>query len=437
MAIPRKNNVPSRGRRLSDNTNSNPRGDRKSGKDKNQGEENKAFQGKRYGKESKEHFSGKPSGKGDFKGKNQESGKRNFGFSKGEKSSDRVFKRGAEKDNLNPSKSYGQGHQKRDNAKGEDSARGKFQREKSSRAYGEKKQGEFFDKDFTKDEGKSKPYRGGYRKDLNENQNDFSDRRSSKKQRDSDGYKPKAAKQPKIDDGLIRLNRYLANSGICSRREADEFIRAGAVSVNGIVITEMGHKVSLDDVVKYGGALISPEKPVYLLLNKPKGFITTVSDPRDRKTVMSLIAGACKERVVPVGRLDRNTTGLLLFTNDGDLLKKLTHPKHGVSKIYHVTTDTSIKSSDMLKMVEGIELEDGIAKADNVSYVDSDKTKKEIGIELHSGKNRVVRRMIASLGYEVLSLDRVYFAGLTKKNLPRGQYRFLTEKEVNFLKMLS
>jgi len=237
-------------------------------------------------------------------------------------------------------------------------------------------------------------------------------------------------------DGLIRLNKYISNSGICSRREADELIKVGAVTVNGEVVTEMGYKVSIDDVIVYGGERLVNERKKYLLLNKPKGYITTLEDPRDRKTVMSLIHKACKERLYPVGRLDRNTTGLLLFTNDGQMTKKLTHPSFGAKKIYHVELDKALTHADMQQIIDGIELEDGRIAADDIQYVGDGEDKKMIGIELHSGKNRIVRRIFASLGYEVYKLDRVAFASLTKKNLPRGTYRFLTDKEVAFLKML-
>ncbi|MFN4233750.1 MAG: pseudouridine synthase [Bacteroidia bacterium] len=240
----------------------------------------------------------------------------------------------------------------------------------------------------------------------------------------------------KNDDGTIRLNKYIANTGICSRREADELIKAGAVSVNGKIITEMGYKVKPGDVVNYGGQTIRPERKVYILLNKPKDYITTVDDPQKRKTVLELIKGACKERVYPVGRLDRNTTGLLLLTNDGELTKKLTHPSYGVKKIYHVVTDKSVSKQDLMKLMEGFRLDDGFIKADNAAYVETADSKKEIGIELHSGKYRIVRRMLEYLGYKVVKLDRVVFAGLTKKDLPRGHWRFLTEKEIAMLKML-
>lgn len=235
----------------------------------------------------------------------------------------------------------------------------------------------------------------------------------------------------------VRLNKFLANSGVCSRREADRLIEAGVVEINGKVVTELGTRVMEGDTVKYGGETLNPENLVYLLLNKPKDFITTVSDPQGRRTVLQLIANACKERIYPVGRLDRMTTGLLLFTNDGDLAKKLTHPSFGVKKIYHVTLDKNVTHRDIVQLLKGVDLEDGTVKADKAEYVKAEGSKKEIGIELHSGKNRVIRRMMEALGYKVVKLDRVYFAGLTKKNLPRGKYRMLDPKEVAMLKMQS
>lgn len=234
---------------------------------------------------------------------------------------------------------------------------------------------------------------------------------------------------------LVRLNKYLANSGICSRREADTLIAAGNVSVNGKTITEMGYKVSLDDEVRFDGRPISPEKKEYILLNKPKNFITTTRDERGRRTVMELVANASKARLVPVGRLDRNTTGLLLFTNDGDLAKKLTHPKYKARKIYQVELDKNLKHSDLHKIQSGLELEDGPIEVDEVSYI-ANKPKKEIGIEIHSGRNRIVRRIFEHLGYQVVKLDRVVFGGLTKKDLPRGHWRRLSQQEVINLRNL-
>ncbi len=235
----------------------------------------------------------------------------------------------------------------------------------------------------------------------------------------------------------IRLNKYISSSGICSRREADELIASGAVSVNGKVVTEMGVKVLPTDVVQYGGETLKNERNVYLLLNKPKDFITTSDDPFNRKTVMSLVHKACKERIYPVGRLDRMTTGLLLFTNDGEMAKKLTHPKHGIKKIYQVELDKALTKTDMVKITEGVELEDGLATVDIITYLGDGTDKKTLGLELHSGKNRIVRRIFEHLGYNVVKLDRVYFAGLTKKDLPRGRHRFLTPEEINMLKIIS
>lgn len=235
-----------------------------------------------------------------------------------------------------------------------------------------------------------------------------------------------------VSDGTMRLNRYLSNAGVASRREADDLIKAGVVTVNGKIVTEMGTKVGPGDVIHYGGQKLSTEKKRYVLLNKPKDFITTTDDPRDRRTVMALIDDACTERLYPVGRLDRHTTGVLLMTNDGDLAKKLTHPSHGAEKIYHATLDKALTKADLERLVSGIHLEDGPANADEASYV-ANGTKKEVGLKIHMGRNRVVRRMFEAMGYEVVKLDRVVFAGLTKKDLPRGKWRHLTEKEVLFL----
>ncbi|MBK9285565.1 MAG: pseudouridine synthase [Sphingobacteriaceae bacterium] len=250
--------------------------------------------------------------------------------------------------------------------------------------------------------------------------------------------KKKSGKAPQKkqtnDDGLIRLNKYLAHSGIASRRDADDLIKSGTVKVNGKVITEMGFKISPTDKVTYGDAAVKNEKKVYLLLNKPKDYISTMDDPQERKTVLDLIQGACRERVYPVGRLDRNTTGLLLLTNDGALTKKLTHPKHGIKKLYHVSLNKGLRTEDFKAIIEGVELEDGKISADDLAFVGEGK--KEVGIEIHSGRNRIVRRLFEHLGYEVLKLDRVAFAGLTKKDLPRGKHRFLTQKEISFLNMI-
>ena len=258
------------------------------------------------------------------------------------------------------------------------------------------------------------------------------------------GYNPNAKysmkKQIEYKDVLtdpnepIRLNKFLANAGVCSRREADEFITAGVVSVNGEVVTELGTKIKRTDEVKFHDEPVSVERKVYVLLNKPKDCVTTSDDPQERKTVMHCVKDACKERIYPVGRLDRNTTGVLLLTNDGDMASKLTHPKYLKKKIYHVHCDKNVTKADLDQIAAGITLEDGEIHADAISYA-SETDKKQVGIEIHSGKNRIVRRIFESLGYKVTKLDRVYFAGLTKKGLKRGDWRFLTEQEVNFLRM--
>ena len=258
------------------------------------------------------------------------------------------------------------------------------------------------------------------------------------------GYNPNAKyslkkrieyKEENIDPNEpIRLNKYLANAGVCSRREADEYIQAGAVLVNGTVVTELGTKVLRSDEVKFRDQPVTMEKKVYVLLNKPKDYVTTSDDPQQRKTVMDLVKNACEERIYPVGRLDRNTTGVLLLTNDGDLASKLTHPKFLKKKVYHVYLDKPVTATALQKIAEGIELEDGEVHADAIEYA-SPTDEKQVGIEIHSGKNRIVRRIFESLGYRVVKLDRVQFAGLTKKNLRRGDWRFLTQKEVEMLRM--
>lgn len=238
---------------------------------------------------------------------------------------------------------------------------------------------------------------------------------------------------PTRKDEAIRLNRYVANSGVCSRREADQLIAKGKVSVNGKVVTEMGIKVTLNDKVEYEGRVLSSEKKVYVLLNKPKGYVTTLKDPQGRRTVLELVKNICRERIYPVGRLDTQTTGLLLFTNDGDLSARLTHPKYEVEKIYKAVLDKNLNPKDFEKISTGIELEDGPIKVDELSYLEK---KNEIGLKIHSGRNRIVRRIFESLGYDVERLDRVLFAGLNKKMLPRGKARMLTDQEVGQLKML-
>jgi 23S rRNA pseudouridine2605 synthase len=259
---------------------------------------------------------------------------------------------------------------------------------------------------------------------------------------DTGKSKPPRKKKPvrpaKPDQGteLIRLNKYIANAGICSRREADKLIESGVIMVNGKTITDLGTKISPNDTVKFDNRTLKSEKKHYVLLNKPKGYITTTDDPYDRKTVMGLVRGACKERIYPVGRLDKDTTGLLLLTNDGDLAKKLTHPRHKIRKIYHVLLYKALTKNDMNKIAAGITLEDGPVQVDKIAYASDSSSKKEIGIELHSGKNRIIRRIFESLDHKVVKLDRVTFAGLTKKDVPRGKWRHLTDKEISYLKML-
>ncbi len=318
-----------------------------------------------------------------------------------------------------------------------------------ARAYGEKKFGDkklgeksygeksYGDKKF----GDKKPYgkskEGGYGDDKRFSKAKKRPGQGEPKQFFTSKYagdKPEGWK-PKKFDGLMRLNKFLSNAGIASRRDADKLIELGLVKVNDKVITELGFKVDPKvDSVKYDDKNLKPEKLQYVLLNKPKDYITTMDDPEERKTVMWLVKDACKERIYPVGRLDRQTTGLLLFTNDGELAKKLTHPKHGIQKLYHVETIEKVKGTDLDKMREGVKLEDGLIKADDVSYVGDDP--HQVGIRIHSGRNRIVRRMFEHFNYTVKKLDRVMFAGLTKKDLPRGRCRHLSEQEIGFLRML-
>jgi 23S rRNA pseudouridine2605 synthase len=302
------------------------------------------------------------------------------------------------------------------------------------RSFGDKKP--FGKKDFSYEEGSSGRKPGKFAKDK-----DSGYEKKGKKDFGENGKRPRIAKKSfaksnPANDGLIRLNKYISNSGVCSRREADKLIESGAVTVNGKIVAELGFKVSPDDVITYGGQAIKREKKVYVLLNKPKDYITTLDDPEGRKTVMELLKNTGKERIYPVGRLDRNTTGLLMLTNDGEMAMKLTHPKHNIQKMYAVDIDKGIKPEDLKALKDGFELEDGFIKADHVELVGEGTNRKEIGIEIHSGRNRIVRRMFEHLGYNVIRLDRVMFAGLTKKDLPRGKWRFLSEKEVSFLKMI-
>lgn len=271
------------------------------------------------------------------------------------------------------------------------------------------------------------------RKPRFQHQSDSDDtrRNSYKRQRNYDNeYRGKSAYK---EDDSVRLNRYIANAGVCSRRDADQYIAAGVITVNGKVVTELGTKVHYGDVVKFNNAPLMPERKTYILLNKPKDYVTTTEDPHAEKTVMDLIGDSIKNRVYPVGRLDRATTGLLLLTNDGDLAEHLCHPKYNKQKIYQVTLDRKVESEDIEKILCGIELEDGMANADEIEYCNPENP-CEVGVVIHSGRNRIVRRMFEALKYKVKKLDRVYYAGLTKKNLPRGKWRFLTDQEVAMLK---
>lgn len=302
---------------------------------------------------------------------------------------------------------------------------GKGQSDKST--FGKSRRKEAPKAEITRDEGRS----NSFSKEGKSSSFSKEGKRSSFSKERPKG-KARTTKAP--GDDSIRLNKFIASSGICSRREADELITAGVITVNGESVTKLGSKIKPGDDVRYNGKRMKTERKVYVLLNKPKDYVTTTDDPKERKTVMMLIDGACPERIYPVGRLDRQTTGVLLFTNDGDLAKKLTHPGYNKKKIYQVNLDKGITSADMKQLAEGVELEDGFIQADGISYVSGD-SKKEVGLEIHSGRNRIVRRMFEHLGYRVSRLDRVYFAGLTKKNLPRGKWRFLSEKEISRLKM--
>ncbi len=290
------------------------------------------------------------------------------------------------------------------------------------------------ERSFTEDVKKKRPYKERTSDRERTSGRDETKNFSDEKVRLRSRSKKPAESVNKKEPEFIRLNRYIANSGICSRRKADELIESGTVTVNDVVVTELGTKVNVqNDKVKYNGQLLKREKMVYVLLNKPKDFITTTDDPQERKTVMELVKTASTERIYPVGRLDRNTTGLLLLTNDGDLAEKLSHPRNNVTKIYNVELNKNLTQGDFNKIAFGVELEDGFIKPDSVSYV-TGASKKEIGIQIHSGKNRIVRRIFESLGYEVEKLDRVIYANLTKKDLPRGKWRFLTEHEIIQLK---
>ena len=356
-----------------------------------------------------------------FRSSHDEGGFRPEGFGAGLQSSapQRSFR---PRTNYNAGGSYGQRPQ---GEGGYQPRQGGYQ-QRPQGGYGQRPQGGY---GRPQQGGYGKPYGGGFKKSPRQHTADYDpNAKYSMKKRieyKEINYDPN---EP------LRLNKFLANAGICSRREADEFIQAGVVTVNGEVVTELGTKILRTDEVKFHDQPVTIEKKVYVLLNKPKDYVTTSDDPQQRKTVMDLVKNACPERIYPVGRLDRNTTGVLLLTNDGDLASKLTHPKYLKKKIYHVYLDKNVTARDLQQIAEGVQLEDGEIKADDVQYAHP-TDKKQVGIEIHSGKNRIVRRIFEALGYRVQKLDRVQFAGLTKKNLKRGDWRYLTEEEVDRLRM--
>ena len=373
-----------------------------------------------------------------FRSSHDEGGFRPEGFGAGLQSSapQRSFR---PRTNYNAGGSYGQrpqgeggyqprqgGYQQRPQGGYGQRPQGGYGRPQGQGGYGQQRQGGY---GRPQQGGYSKPYGGGFKKGPRQHSADYDpNAKYSMKKRieyKEINYDPN---EP------LRLNKFLANAGICSRREADEFIQAGVVTVNGEVVTELGTKILRTDEVKFHDQPVTIEKKVYVLLNKPKDYVTTSDDPQQRKTVMDLVKNACPERIYPVGRLDRNTTGVLLLTNDGDLASKLTHPKYLKKKIYHVYLDKNVTARDLQQIAEGVQLEDGEIKADDVQYAHP-TDKKQVGIEIHSGKNRIVRRIFEALGYRVQKLDRVQFAGLTKKNLKRGDWRYLTEEEVDRLRM--
>ena len=363
---------------------------------------------------------------------NDEGGFRPEGFGAGLQSSPSQHGSYRPRNNYNGGSSYGQQRQggygqQRQGGYGQRSQQGGYGQQRQG-GYGQQRQGGYG----------QRPQQGGYGKPA------YGGAPYKKQRQRTADYDPNAKysmkkrieyKEINYDPNEpLRLNKFLANAGICSRREADEFIQAGVVSVNGQVVTELGTKILRTDEVMFHDQPVKIEKKVYVLLNKPKDYVTTSDDPQQRKTVMDLVKNACTERIYPVGRLDRNTTGVLLLTNDGDLASKLTHPKYLKKKIYHVYLDKNVTAHDLQQIAQGIQLEDGEIKADDVQYA-SPTDKKQVGIEIHSGKNRIVRRIFESLGYRVQKLDRVQFAGLTKKNLKRGDWRYLTEEEVDRLRM--
>ncbi len=350
---------------------------------------------------------------------NKENRERGFRDSR----NDRGFKENREnrdsRDNRKDEKRFERGSNRRFN---EEEGRGKFERGSKRSSFGDRKFGKSDDR-----------FRGDRRNDFNDG--DSRRPRPFKKNDRNSRSRQENSQSQHVDDGTIRLNKYIADAGYCSRREADNLISSGCVKVNNVIVSTLGSKINKTDKVQIGDETLHNEKLKYLLLNKPKGYITTMDDPQKRNTVLQLVENACKERLFPVGRLDRNTSGLLMFTNDGELANRLMHPRGNVSKVYHAVLDKPLTKADMEAIANGIELEDGFIAADSIAYSDPND-KKEIGIEIHSGRNHIVRRIFEHLGYDVVKLDRTLYAGLTKKDLPRGRWRFLTPTEVNFLKML-
>lgn len=402
----------------------------------NNGEEKKPFSPRR------KPYSGRPEnddrpkrGSGSYRGDRESSGERKFAGKPAFKGGDRKPGRSSFNPNFKQEDSGSRSdrpYRKDFKREGDDKRNDKPFRKDFKREGDDRRSDKPFRKDF-KREGDDRPFRKRY--DADNGERSFANREERPKapERVLRGRKKTVEKE---DGGLIRLNRYISNAGICSRRKADELIAAGVISVNGEVVSELGYKVDpAKDVIRYNGETLKREKMVYVLLNKPKDYITTTDDPQERRTVMQLVEKASKERIYPVGRLDRNTTGLLLLTNDGDLADKLSHPKNNITKIYQIELSKSLTQGDLNKIAFGIELEDGFIKPDVISYVQGG-TKKEIGIQIHSGKNRIVRRIFEQLGYEVVKLDRAVYANLTKKDLPRGRWRYLDEKEVIQLKHL-
>ena len=341
----------------------------------------------------------------------------------------RAFGENSERRSFSSDRSFGSDRPRR--AFGENSERRGFGSDRSRRPFGDKPRRSF---GGSKPFGNGKPF-GGARKSYfrNEEESGINKMIERRPQLNADFYSDNDMVKVPVKEE-VRLNKFIANSGICSRREADNFILAGVVTVNGEVVTELGTKVNINtDDIRFNGERLKGEAKVYIVMNKPKGFVTTASDPHADKTVMDLLK-SCPSRVFPVGRLDKNTTGVLMFTNDGEIAEKLTHPSYDKKKIYQVSLDNKLKREDFDQILNGVELNDGMIAADELEYIEEDDHRK-LGIEIHSGKNRIVRRIFESLGYEVKALDRVYFAGLTKKGLKRGEWRYLTEGEINLLRM--